>query len=280
MSQNIIRYVPVSNKIHIESVYADKHHHDNYFTHNAQTLYVQNADFLIHKHLKHILDYAVKNIPDNMCLRLYDGLRPVDAQKIMRNMADKQGFHADLIAAAGQGGHPRGLAIDCALVGKNDGYANVSIDYGCGFDDFTFVDSLSGHHTDSQDLNAIPLAGRNTKFIPFLAKQARLRLEILMQKSALMAGTILMPLPQEWWDFRVPYDETDLKYVLASLNRILFDDYKTIPDVDSYEGFCEYWRQHYDQHLIPIEKRFLIDYQFLCADDFLELEIHESKKIS
>ena len=150
--------------------------------------------------MEDIVNAAYDFIPSGQKLRLYDGFRPPEAQEKMAEIRDIKGYREDMVSGKGEGAHPRGMAIDLALVDHKNPYGRCTIDYGCGFDDFTLVDAQTGYPTDDAE-NAIPLAGRNTKFIPFIAKQNRLALEVLMQKAALKAGYLLMPLPQEWWGF-------------------------------------------------------------------------------
>lgn len=272
----LIHYCPekllVSSLIEVEMVYKDINHPDNYFIHDGITLYREKAQFLLHKIWKDILDKFVEFIPDGYCLRLYDALRIYEAQKHMRLIADEKKYHDSLVSSAGQGAHPRGLALDCALVKKTDGYAQLTVDYGTGFDEFTMVDSHTGYTTDCDNPNAIPLAGRNTKFISSIAKNNRLLLEITMQKAALTAGYFIMPLFEEWWDFRFPKNESDLKYILSSFHRILWDDHKNVPNINTYEEFCEYWREYFAPDKVPVEKKHIFG-------DLLPKEIPSKKSL-
>jgi hypothetical protein len=73
-----------------------------------------------------------------------------------------------------------------------------------------------------------------------------------------MARIPLMPLPQEWWDFRLPKNKNDYGHILASFNRIFLGRYEKSPEIKSYGEFHDYWQKNYDFYQIPNEKRHLI----------------------
>lgn len=244
------------DKLDIETVYADPGHPENVFVLNGTALYRAEAAILLCQKLKVIVERAVELTPADSVLRIYDGFRPTEAQEAMKFFKKSLNIPEDMLSEPGQGGHPRGMAVDCALVHKEDGYARRRYDYGTGFDDFALDDG-----NDFRSLNEPPsgvaFADRNFKHHGFSVAHNRLRLEALMQKAALAEETVLCPLPSEWWDFRFPKNEADLKYVLASFNRLLFNDYGPAPEIETYEAFTDYWHEHYTPQIIPAEKRFI-----------------------
>ncbi len=262
-SKNFNLFPLVNGKgIEIETVYADPAHPENFFVSDHFPLYQENAPILLHPKLLEIIRDVAGNLPENFKLRVYDGYRPPEAQEKMQSFKQKLKIPNNMLADPGKGGHPRGAAVDCAITLIHDSYAVRNEDYGTGFDDFLIDD-------DAFDENGEPLAfaSRNYRDIGYLASGARLRLEAFMQAAALRAGTILCPLPSEWWDFRFPANQTDLKYVLASFNRILFNEYGAPPDVSDYEGFVEYWRERYATEKIPVEKKFIFGSDFRVPNE-------------
>ncbi len=92
-----------------------------------------------------------------------------------------------LISDPGQGGHPRGMAVDIVLE-TQDGRL---VDMGTRFDYF------------SPD-PAINPARRGFPGLTDEARRNRQILEDAMVAAARNLGKPLLPLPSEWWDFRFP----------------------------------------------------------------------------
>lgn len=237
----------------IELVYADPYHPYNIFvTAEFKAAYIQNADFIVSEPIAKILSYVPQFLPSGMVMRLYDCLRPIEAQAFMKHFKESLNIDHNMLSDPGMGGHPRAMAIDCALVPINAPYGVCSVDYGTGFDDLEFMVLSDGAKMAYAHRN-------NLKSIPFLAKQNRLHLEIIMQKAALAARIPLMPLPQEWWDFRLPKNKNDYGHILGSFNRILLGVYEPSPQITTYDAFYDYWINHFDYAKIPNEKKHIFD---------------------
>jgi D-alanyl-D-alanine dipeptidase len=128
-----------------------------------------------------------------------DCLRTVEAQTLMTQTpivkAHPQWLEEPnrLLSPPGRGGHPRGMAVDIALVDKN----GEEIDMGVPFDYLT------------EDRNNNPAARNYTGFSDTVLSNRRV-LEQSMMQAAQDLGRELVPLPQEWWDFRFPHSYTSL----------------------------------------------------------------------
>ncbi len=127
---------------------------------------------------------------------LYDGLRTTDAQEKMlhakRVQENPQWLQEPvLLAPPGRGAHPRGMAIDVSLEDKN----GRLLDMGTPFD-FLVEDQR-------------PLHNPAHRQHPKLSKEAVFNRSYLAQSmltAAEQLGRKILPLPQEWWDFRLLAD--------------------------------------------------------------------------
>lgn len=202
-----LKYIPVSDLIafddfvavhpvRVDLVYAQPHHVDNIF---KAPIYRPEAKMWGHRDLVSlVLDAA------NICYKksgwifeLKDCLRTVEAQALMQETdivkANPHWLEEPnrLLSPPGKGGHPRGMAIDIILIDNN----GTEIDMGTSFDHLT------------KDPHNNPAARHYTRFSEDETRNReiianRKLLEESMMQAAANAGRALLPLPQEWWDFR------------------------------------------------------------------------------
>jgi D-alanyl-D-alanine dipeptidase len=161
-------------------------------------IYASNASLWLHRDLAKIVLMAAKiaHQRSGVSFVLYDGLRTSDAQA---KMAESDIVKANpgwmeaprLLSPAGSGAHPRGMAIDISLTDKD----GALLDMG------TVFDHLS--ENPHQDHNP---AHRRYSALAALHQQNRAILDNAMAAAANKLGLPLYPLPQEWWDFRMPED--------------------------------------------------------------------------
>jgi len=97
-----------------------------------------------------------------------------------------------LLSPPGKGGHPRGMAVDIVLVDKQGKEA----DMGTAFDYLT------------PDRANNPAARSYKNFSKEILANRQL-LEGCMMQAAAECGVGLLPLPQEWWDFRFLPDHSN-----------------------------------------------------------------------
>ena len=169
--------------LEIDLVYADPKHPENIFGTNV---YEPHARLSLHKDLARIVLLTARLLHKHhgWTLILKDGLRPVEAQeRLMETETVKRNPHwlqePRLLSGPGQGGHPRGMAVDVSV--KN-------IDMGTVFDAM------------------VPESARAyTGFHPVILENRR-KLEEAFTESAKALDLPLLALPSEWWDFRIPAD--------------------------------------------------------------------------
>jgi D-alanyl-D-alanine dipeptidase len=187
-----------SHPLRVDLVYAQAAHIDNMF---GGAIYRPDARMLCHrKFLPVILDAAnLCHARSGLFFELKDCLRTVEAQEKMRDTdIVKANPHwlvepNRLLSPPGKGGHPRGMAIDIILLDKN----GAEIDMGTRFDYLT------------PDPARNP-AARSFTDLPAGVLEMRALLESCMMDAAAKNDLPLLPLPQEWWDFRFPRDLYDL----------------------------------------------------------------------
>jgi D-alanyl-D-alanine dipeptidase len=98
----------------------------------AGEIFYQNSDCYLCQEAAKKLNIAVdlaKNI--NLKLKIFDGFRPLEAQKYLFNKFPDGGFVSN--PETGSIPHCRGIAVDLTLVDKNDKELNM----GTNFDNFT-----------------------------------------------------------------------------------------------------------------------------------------------
>lgn len=177
-----------SHPIQIEVVYALKGHEDNHFP----NLYAPEAKILwAHRDIAAVTLRAAQicqSLYGWSCLKIYDCLRPVEAQEAMEEF----GYDASLVSLPGFGAHPRAMAIDIEPLDAG----GVPVNMGTRFDEFA---------ADPEKDN--PAARHYTKFSNDIALNQEIwtnrhKLEFAMRQAATLLGREILPLPQEWWDFR------------------------------------------------------------------------------
>lgn len=161
-------------------------------------VYRPGARLWLHEDLAAVVLLACRACHEKHGLRavLYDGLRTVTAQETIRDTAavraNPQWLEGEtrLLSPPGQGAHPRGMAIDLSLE-TADG---TLLDMGTPFDEL----STGGAGP------AVNRAHRDHSGQTETARRNRAVLTQAMTGAAAALGLPLLPLPQEWWDFRFP----------------------------------------------------------------------------
>jgi D-alanyl-D-alanine dipeptidase len=187
-----------THPLKIDLVYAKPAHPDNMF---KTDIYRPDAKMWGHRELVPVILAAAQICfkATGWIFEIKDCLRTVEAQALMRETdivkAHPQWLEEPgrLLSPPGAGGHPRGMAVDIILVDKN----GDEIDMGTRFDFLT------------EDRNNNPAARNYMKFSKAILHHRKV-LEEAMMTAAAEAKRELLPLPQEWWDFRFPksYSET------------------------------------------------------------------------
>jgi D-alanyl-D-alanine dipeptidase len=173
--------------IAIDLVYANANHPRNIF---KEALYHGDARLWAHKHLAAITLLTARILQQKYgwVLEIQDCLRTIDTQTAMQETTIVKAHpewgtgSSRLLAPAGAGGHPRGMAIDVGPLDTN----RIKIDMGTSFD---HMDKTSAR--DYKEFSAEILGNRQ-------------KLEITFMASAKTLGFPFLALPCEWWDFRFP----------------------------------------------------------------------------
>jgi D-alanyl-D-alanine dipeptidase len=160
----------------------------------SEAIYRPEARLWLYKDLADIVQRAAALSVKNHGLRLvlYDGLRTVEAQERMlktQRVRDNPQWLEEprLLSPPGAGGHPRGMAIDVSLE-TMDG---ALLDMGTPFD-FLAADQHPDHN---------PAHRKYTGHANAIYENRKI-LDDCMLQAAQDCGQELLPLPQEWWDFR------------------------------------------------------------------------------
>lgn len=162
----------------------------------GEAIYRADAQLHLHYILAEIVMRAgaLARERHGMSLVLYDGLRTVEAQA---RMLDTQRVCENphwvqneprLLSPPGAGGHPRGMAIDVTLAGADGRILGMGTPF-----DFLAEDSRAAFNPAHRDHPQNERVARN-----------RAILDSVMADGAKAAGHPLFPLPQEWWDYRLP----------------------------------------------------------------------------
>ena len=178
-----------SEPIKIDLVYANAAHPRNIF---ETALYHNKARFWAHQDIAKITLLAARKLykSHGYIMEIQDCLRTVDAQEAMQETSVVKA-HPEwmeepdrLLAPPGAGGHPRGMAIDVRLLGKD----HQEIDMGTPFDYM----EVQSHRTYTD--------------FPDDILQNRKILEAALLESAAKLDFPFIALQSEWWDFRFPSD--------------------------------------------------------------------------
>ena len=160
-----------------------------------ERIYRKDAQLWLHKDLAKIVQKAALMCFKKHGLRfiLYDGLRTIETQEAMmhtQRVRDNPHWLREprLLSSPGGGGHPRGMAIDIGLETLEGELLNM----GCAFD--YLAENPSAEHNP---------AHRNYKHTDDIRKN-RYILDSHMENAAQALEIPLFPLPEEWWDFRLP----------------------------------------------------------------------------
>ncbi len=181
-----------SHAIKIDLAYSDKDHPDNVF---KTAFYKKQARCWCDTDLAHITLGAATLLKQthNYSLVIKDCLRTIDAQTAMQNCdlvrANPHWLEEpnQLISTPGGGGHPRAMAVDVEL-----------------FDDTTQEKRDMGTLFDYLAPDGEPnLAARNVTSFKQEILDNRHALENAFLTAATDLGLNIMPLPEEWWDFRL-----------------------------------------------------------------------------
>jgi D-alanyl-D-alanine dipeptidase len=164
----------------------------------GEAIYRPDARLWLHKDLANIVVLAAQKcrIAHGFIFVLHDGLRTVEAQeKMLKTQRVRNNpqwlVEPRLLSPPGQGGHPRAMAIDISL----EDSAGKTVDMGTAFDFLAADPSPANNpaHREYVDLK------------PEIAA-SRAILTNAMLEAAADLNLALLPLPQEWWDFRFPAD--------------------------------------------------------------------------
>jgi D-alanyl-D-alanine dipeptidase len=181
----------------VDLVYARADHPENIF---KTGIYRRDADMWAHKDFAPIIIEAAKicRAQSDYLFELKDCLRTVEAQEKMRQTAivraNPQWLEEPgrLLSPPGKGGHPRGMAVDIVL---RDASGEL-VDMGTPFD---YLTADRSHNPSARSYKNLSdeILGR------------RLFLENCMREAADKIGRFILPLPQEWWDFRFLPDDSN-----------------------------------------------------------------------
>lgn len=177
--------------ITIDLVYARADHPRNIF---GEIIYYNEARLWAHQDLAAISLLAARKISNShvWSLCLHDCLRTIDAQiamaetQIVKDNPEWGEGPYPLLSKPGMRGHPRAMAIDVSPIN----HEGDLVDMGTEFDDMSDASAR-----DYQDF-------------PNNVLQNRKILEQAFVDSARELNLPILPLPNEWWDFRLPNDYT------------------------------------------------------------------------
>lgn len=179
----------------VDLVYAQADHRDNIF---GCALYRPGAKLWGHKDMVALVLLAAEICHEKYgwILEIKDCLRPVEAQAAMQETAIVRANphwmeEPRLLSPPGGGGHPRGMAVDLLPLTEN----GEEVDMGTRFD---YLSEDRSNNPAARDYTAFSADDAYNRMII----ENREKLTAAMLDSAAQNGMDLLPLPQEWWDFR------------------------------------------------------------------------------
>ena len=179
----------------VDLVYAHADHPENIF---GVALYRPDAPCLLHTRLAAVVVLAARDIRARYgwTLVIKDGLRTTDAQAAVFDTAAVKA-HPEwvtgpdkMFADVGQGGHPRGMAVDVSVVDDS----GEAVDFGTVFDAMPEAPGINAGHRNHDSFDD------PSRSVRVLANRQKLTQSML--DAACDAGEALWPLRQEWWDYR------------------------------------------------------------------------------
>lgn len=159
----------------------------------GERIYREDAKLWLHTNLARIVVKASELAePKGYRLVLYDGLRTMEAQERMlrtRRVQENPQWLEEprLLSPPGAGAHPRGMAIDVSLETAKGELLNMGTPF-----DFLAADPAPEHNPAHRHHAQPPEISAN-----------RSLLDGFMLKASEILNIRLLPLAQEWWDYRL-----------------------------------------------------------------------------
>jgi zinc D-Ala-D-Ala dipeptidase len=194
----VITDATAPDALKIDLVYAQADHPENIF---KQAIYRSDAPCVLHKCLASTVILAAQDmkIRHGWTLVIKDALRPVEAQEaVFATSVVRANPHwtADgpsrMFANPGQGGHPRGMAVDVIALDCQ----GQLVDFGTVFDAMPDDPAINPAHRNYDNF------GSPMRSVEVLANRQKLTQSML--DAAADCGQMLWPLRHEWWDYRLP----------------------------------------------------------------------------
>lgn len=181
----------------VELVYAKAHHAENMF---ETGIYSPQAKLWLYNELAELTIKVAQDLHTRYgwISLLKDGLRTTTAQALMLEAPickqNPQWFEAPrLLSPPGRGAHPRGMAIDIDAKLENGTMVNFG----------TVFDALPADKSNNPADRSYTNFPEETK-TEILDNRDRLTQSFLDNASKM--GIDIVPLPNEWWDYRYPQD--------------------------------------------------------------------------
>lgn len=224
---NVNQIIPLNvfentQPIVIDVVYAKPDHPDNLF----KDLYSPHAKVMwAHKDIAAVTIRAAQICHERYGwkLKINDCLRPVEGQEGMA----VYGYDPSVVSVPGSGAHPRAMAIDIEPIDSNGNLVPM----GTSFDFFS--ENVREDNPAARNYTKFDGSNKENEAI-WMNRQ---RLEFAMRYAATSLGRELLPLPEEWWDFRElenvwgqwqPLREDDLHSYQRLINDVDPDSIKRI----------------------------------------------------